>query len=95
MFEAACFLLAHALVPGGDANSAYDPCYHQFCDTIDNVNHEALAINLPVAAHAVQLLGTLQNLRGYLGYGVAQAELNGVGGACHVPPVCGCHVVFV
>merc|ERR1712130_546298 len=23
---------------GGLANAAYDPCYHQACDTIDNVN---------------------------------------------------------
>jgi len=27
---------------GGMSKTAYDPCYHQACDTIDNCNHEAL-----------------------------------------------------
>ena len=27
---------------GGNANAAYDPCYHQFCDTLTNVNADAL-----------------------------------------------------
>lgn len=27
---------------GGVANAAYDACYHQLCDSIDNVNFEVL-----------------------------------------------------
>ncbi|KAK0647987.1 peptidase family M28 [Cercophora newfieldiana] len=34
----------------------HDPCYHQACDTIDNVDLDALTLNTKAAAHA---LGTL------------------------------------
>jgi aminopeptidase S len=27
---------------GGQAGEVYDPCYHEACDTIDNVNRELL-----------------------------------------------------
>jgi Zn-dependent M28 family amino/carboxypeptidase len=40
---------------GGTANIAYDPCYHSACDTIDNVSHEALAINADAIAYVVYL----------------------------------------
>ncbi|GAA1604229.1 aminopeptidase PaaP [Kribbella sancticallisti] len=30
---------------GGTAGVAYDPCYHQACDTLDNVNFTALDLN--------------------------------------------------
>ena len=33
---------AEAEIWGGSAGAAYDPCYHQECDTIDNVNLDAL-----------------------------------------------------
>lgn len=38
---------------GGEAGVAYDPCYHQACDTIDNVSHEALDINVDAIAYVV------------------------------------------
>ena len=30
---------------GGAAGRPYDPCYHQACDTIDNINREVLEEN--------------------------------------------------
>ncbi len=40
---------------GGTAGIAYDPCYHQACDTINNLSHEALAINADAIAYVVFL----------------------------------------
>ncbi len=40
---------------GGTAGVAYDPCYHSACDDIDNVSHEALAINADAVAYVVYL----------------------------------------
>ncbi|MER5393646.1 M28 family metallopeptidase [Saccharopolyspora sp. NPDC002686] len=44
---------------GGQAGEAFDPCYHQACDTIDNVDTQALdrnlqAINAAVTTYAEQ-----------------------------------------
>lgn len=38
---------------GGTAGASYDPCYHQACDTFDNVNLHALSINADAVAFAV------------------------------------------
>ncbi len=40
---------------GGDAGVAYDHCYHQACDTIDNLNHKALSINSDAMAYVTYL----------------------------------------
>ena len=40
---------------GGTAGIAYDPCYHQACDTIDNLSHEALDINSDAIAYVFYL----------------------------------------
>jgi Zn-dependent M28 family amino/carboxypeptidase len=45
-----------AAVYGGTAGIAYDPCYHQACDTITNVNTQALFELGDAAAHAVMTL---------------------------------------
>lgn len=37
---------------GGTAGAAYDPCYHQFCDTIDNVDLAGFEKMADAAAHA-------------------------------------------
>ena len=37
---------------GGTAGQAYDPCYHQACDTFDNINLGALAANTDAIAYA-------------------------------------------
>jgi Zn-dependent M28 family amino/carboxypeptidase len=38
---------------GGTAGIAYDPCYHQACDTIANLSHTALDINADAVAYAL------------------------------------------
>ncbi len=47
---------AQAAVYGGQAGVAYDPCYHQACDTINNVNTRALSEMSDAIAHAVLTL---------------------------------------
>ncbi|GAB1692082.1 M20/M25/M40 family metallo-hydrolase [Krasilnikovia sp. M28-CT-15] len=47
---------AQATVYGGAAGAAYDACYHQACDTTNNVNPTALAELSDAAAHAVYTL---------------------------------------
>jgi Zn-dependent M28 family amino/carboxypeptidase len=43
---------------GGTAGIAYDPCYHQVCDTIENISHEALDINSDAIAYVTYLFAT-------------------------------------
>jgi Zn-dependent M28 family amino/carboxypeptidase len=43
---------AQVLLYGGTAGLAYDPCYHQACDTIANINNTALDQMSDAAAHA-------------------------------------------
>ena len=38
---------------GGTANAAFDPCYHQACDTFGNVNLVALDEMSDAIAHAI------------------------------------------
>jgi Zn-dependent M28 family amino/carboxypeptidase len=45
---------------GGTANVAYDHCYHQACDTIDNLSHEALGINADAIAYVIYLYASGQ-----------------------------------
>ena len=40
---------------GGTAGEAYDPCYHQACDTIDNLSVKALQINADAMAYVIFL----------------------------------------
>jgi len=47
---------AQAQVYGGTAGAPYDPCYHQACDTTNNLNPAALAELGDGAAHAVYTL---------------------------------------
>ncbi|MBW0118408.1 M20/M25/M40 family metallo-hydrolase [Pseudonocardia abyssalis] len=41
---------------GGEAGTAYDPCYHAACDTYDNVDVEVLDQNADAVAHTVLTL---------------------------------------
>ena len=53
---------------GGQANAAYDPCYHQFCDDVRNI-HQGAHLNMTRAAASVlQTLATKSELRSYLEY---------------------------
>ena len=45
-----------AAVYGGTAGEAYDPCYHQECDDITNLNTDALNELGDAAAHATRVL---------------------------------------
>ena len=45
-----------AAIYGGTAGDAYDPCYHQACDTFDNISLEVLDEMGDAAAHATLLL---------------------------------------
>ena len=54
---------------GGIAGESFDQCYHQACDTIDNVNEEALDVNIDAIALAV------------LAYSYSTESVNGVVGA--------------
>ena len=33
------------------AGAPQDPCYHQFCDDIDNIHWDAITVNTKAAAH--------------------------------------------
>jgi len=44
-----------ALVYGGTAGQAYDPCYHQLCDDITNLSSTALDQMSDAIAHATLL----------------------------------------
>lgn len=57
-----------AAIWGGTAGIAFDPCYHQACDTIDNVSDEALDVNADAVAFAV------------LTYAYSTESVNGVDG---------------
>jgi len=43
---------AQAAIWGGTAGEPFDPCYHQACDTFDNVDLHALDINSDLIAYA-------------------------------------------
>jgi len=42
-----------AAIWGGTAGESFDPCYHQACDTIDNLDLHALDVNSDVIAYAM------------------------------------------
>jgi len=43
---------------GGMANTPFDPCYHQACDTIDNVNTQVLSEMAQAAAYVLEHYAT-------------------------------------
>jgi aminopeptidase S len=49
---------AEAELWGGTAGAPYDPCYHQFCDTLDNIDVTALDRNADVLATVVWQLSS-------------------------------------
>ena len=51
---------------GGIANAAYDPCYHQQCDRITNINLFAYERVVKSAAYAIEYLGRLDDLEKWL-----------------------------
>ncbi|HEX9258123.1 MAG TPA: M28 family peptidase, partial [Acidimicrobiales bacterium] len=59
---------AEQAIWGGTAGIAYDPCYHQACDTYANNNDYALDINVDAVAYAT------------LNYAFSTTGVNGVAG---------------
>lgn len=43
---------------GGEADAPYDPCFHEACDRLDNINSKAIGELSDAAAHAVVVLGS-------------------------------------
>ncbi|KAJ2181386.1 hypothetical protein GGH18_005146, partial [Coemansia sp. RSA 530] len=54
------------LVHGGLARAALDTCYHRDCDTLLNINIDALQKMSRAAMYAVSTLASTVDLRGYL-----------------------------
>jgi Zn-dependent M28 family amino/carboxypeptidase len=52
---------AQAAIYGGTAGIAYDPCYHQACDTIKNVNTTAIDQMSDATAHATLVFAMTMN----------------------------------
>jgi Zn-dependent M28 family amino/carboxypeptidase len=63
-----------AAIWGGTAGQQYDPCYHQACDTYDNINLQALDVNSDAVAYAV------------LQYAMNTSEINGIKGKGNFSP---------
>eukprot|EP01105_Mastigella_eilhardi_P023368 TRINITY_DN5879_c0_g1_i1.p1 TRINITY_DN5879_c0_g1~~TRINITY_DN5879_c0_g1_i1.p1 ORF type:complete len:364 (+),score=93.51 TRINITY_DN5879_c0_g1_i1:652-1743(+) len=61
---------------GGLANTAYDPCYHTTCDTLDNINYDALAFESKATDYVVKQLSIQTELKQFL------ASSNCVGVKC-------------
>jgi Zn-dependent M28 family amino/carboxypeptidase len=47
---------------GGTAGVAFDHCYHSACDTIDNLNHDALGINADAIAYVIYLYASAKEV---------------------------------
>ncbi len=59
-----------AAIWGGTANIAYDPCYHQACDTYANNNDFALDVNADAVAYStLQFAMNLSDINGLRGKG--------------------------
>ena len=69
---------AEAEIWGGTAGAQLDPCYHDACDTFDNLSHYALDVNSDaVAASVLHYAMTTQAINGVQGKGNFNGE-NGV-----------------
>ena len=60
-----------AAIWGGTAGDAFDPCYHEACDTIDNVSVEAVEVNVDAIAYAIyNLAASTEAVNGVAGVDV-------------------------
>ncbi|KAG9301193.1 hypothetical protein G9A89_012576 [Geosiphon pyriformis] len=46
---------------GGFANAPFDPCYHQACDTLENVSEEAIGVTSQAALYAITKFAKKEN----------------------------------
>ena len=51
---------------GGLAGAILDPCYHQACDTVDNINQYGYEKMVQAAAYILEYLGRMENLEEWL-----------------------------
>ena len=51
---------AQAKIFGGEAGEPWDPCYHQACDTLENVNFVVMEQMARAAAHNLAIYGTTE-----------------------------------
>lgn len=51
---------------GGLAGAKFDPCYHEACDTIENVNPFGYEIMVKSAAHVLETLARISDLNQWL-----------------------------
>ena len=51
---------------GGMANAQLDPCYHRSCDTINNINQNALRLFSSSLAHVLECISLMGNLSEFL-----------------------------
>ena len=60
---------------GGTAGVAYDPCYHQACDDIDNLSSAALDIMSDAVAHSTLTFAETESAVNGTGKGKAKGTL--------------------
>jgi Zn-dependent M28 family amino/carboxypeptidase len=58
--------VAQQHVFGGLQGAQMDPCYHEACDTVDNINLDYLESNVQAIAFTVEQLGLHQNVTAWL-----------------------------
>jgi Zn-dependent M28 family amino/carboxypeptidase len=64
-----------AAIWGGTAGDQYDPCYHLACDTLANINREALDVNSDAVAFAtLQYAMNTESINGVQGKGNFQLD---------------------
>jgi Zn-dependent M28 family amino/carboxypeptidase len=59
---------------GGLANTAYDPCYHQWCDTVLNINQDVYEDMAQAAATVLETLAIQSDLTSYFAENVTPGE---------------------
>lgn len=58
---------------GGLANAAYDPCYHQACDTVENIGQNLLGIMSQAASRSIAEFALQKDINKYLAQGTNAA----------------------
>jgi len=51
---------------GGLANAAFDPCYHQYCDTVANIHQGVLTENAKACGTVLEFFATQRDIKSYL-----------------------------
>ncbi len=70
---------AQEAIWGGIAGESFDQCYHQACDTIDNVSAEAIEVNVDAIAYAVfSMAASTESVNGVEGIRIAGPTANRV-----------------